>query len=113
VAGRLGLTANVVGFDDPWTGRDWSLLVSTIPARAAEAYAEQLAAGRMTARAVLDVIYHPWPTPLAQAAEQVGAATVSGFELLLHQAARQVELMTGCPAPVEVMRAAGRAALSA
>jgi shikimate dehydrogenase len=37
---------------------------------------------------------------------------VGGFILLLHQAARQVELMTGCaPAPLEAMRTAGLAAL--
>jgi len=42
----------------------------------------------------------PWPTPLAQAAAKSGAVVVSGFDLLLHQAARQVELMTGIkPAP--------------
>ncbi|MFD0773874.1 shikimate dehydrogenase, partial [Streptomonospora algeriensis] len=37
---------------------------------------------------------------------------VGGFAMLLHQAARQVELMTGAePAPVEAMRAAGLAEL--
>jgi shikimate dehydrogenase len=36
----------------------------------------------------------------------------SGFTLLLHQAARQVELMTGKPAPVGAMRAAGLAAFA-
>jgi shikimate dehydrogenase len=62
---------------------------------------------------VLDVVYHPWPTPLAQAASNSGATVVSGFDLLLHQAARQVELMTGVkPAPLEAMRAAGQAELA-
>jgi shikimate dehydrogenase len=62
---------------------------------------------------VLDVVYHPWPTPLAQAASRAGAVVVSGFDLLLHQAARQVELMTGVkPAPLEAMRAAGQAELA-
>jgi shikimate dehydrogenase len=36
-----------------------------------------------------------------------------GFDLLLHQAAGQVELMTGQPAPLAAMRAAGQAALAA
>ena len=52
----------------------------------------------------MDVVYHPWPTALATAASRAGAVVVSGFELLLHQAARQVELMTGRPAPVPAMR---------
>ena len=55
---------------------------------------------------VLDVVYHPWPTPLAVAAAAAGAVLVSGFDLLLHQAAGQVELMTDRPAPLEAMRQA-------
>ena len=62
--------------------------------------------------AVLDVVYHPWPTPLAQAADRGRAIVASGFAMLLHQAAAQVELMTGKPAPLEAMRAAGQAELA-
>ena len=40
-----------------------------------------------------------------------GATVVSGALMLLHQAAEQVRLMTGRPAPVEAMRAALRHAL--
>jgi shikimate dehydrogenase len=36
---------------------------------------------------------------------------VSGLEMLVHQAAEQVRLMTGLAAPVEQMRAAGLAAM--
>ena len=62
---------------------------------------------------MLDVVYNPWPTPLAAAASQSGLVVTSGFDLLLHQAARQVELMTGLrPAPLEPMRAAGQAELA-
>jgi shikimate 5-dehydrogenase len=61
---------------------------------------------------VFDVVYHPWPTSLAVAAAQQGATVVSGFDLLLHQAAVQVELLTGRPAPVEQMRRAGLAELA-
>jgi shikimate dehydrogenase len=61
---------------------------------------------------VLDVVYHPWPTPLAAAADAAGAVTIGGFEFLLHQAARQVELMTGRQAPVDRMREAGLAELA-
>ena len=62
--------------------------------------------------AVLDVVYHPWPTPLARAAAAAGAIVASGFAMLLHQAAAQVELMTGKPAPLEAMREAGEQELS-
>ena len=60
---------------------------------------------------MLDVVYHPWPTKLAAAAGRSGATVISGFEMLVHQAARQVELMTGRPAPAAQMRAGGLAEL--
>ena len=61
---------------------------------------------------LLDVVYAPWPTPLAEAWGRAGASVVGGFAMLLHQAAAQVELMTGREAPVEVMRAALSAELA-
>jgi len=62
---------------------------------------------------VFDVIYDPWPTPLATAATRAGQVLVGGLDLLVHQAAGQVELMTGArPAPLETMRAAGEAELA-
>jgi shikimate dehydrogenase len=63
-------------------------------------------------RLLLDVVYAGWPTPLAQLFEEAGASVVSGFEMLLHQAAEQVYLMTGARPPVGPMRAAGLAAMA-
>ena len=113
VARRLGVQVRLTGFAAGPGGApgDWQLLISTVPAGAADQYAALIASGGLRAAAVLDVIYHPWPTRLARAAGQAGAVVAGGLELLLHQAARQVELMTGRAAPVEAMRQAGRAAL--
>jgi len=83
------------------------LIISTVPAGAADIYAERALFSSNPSTAVLDVVYHPWPTPLARAAAEAGAIVASGFAMLLHQAAAQVELMTGKPAPVEAMRTAG------
>lgn len=55
---------------------------------------------------LLDVLYAPWPTPLAERATAAGARVISGLEVLFWQATAQVELMTGLPAPIEAMRAA-------
>jgi shikimate dehydrogenase len=88
------------------------LLISTVPAGVADAFAERI---RLTGRApaaVLDVVYNPWPTPLAVAASAAGAMVASGFAMLLHQAAAQAELMTGKPAPLDAMRAAGEAEIA-
>jgi shikimate dehydrogenase len=110
-ARRLGMAVDLRPFGSPV--RDGDLLISTIPAGAADLLAERAVDPRARPAAVLDVVYSPWPTQLATAAAASGAIVVSGFELLLHQAARQVELMTGLErAPLEAMRAAGQAELS-
>ena len=88
------------------------LVISTVPAGAADGYAERIRVTGRAPAAVLDVVYDPWPTPLAEAATAAGAVVASGFAMLLHQAAAQVELMTGKPAPLEAMRAAGEAELA-
>ena len=95
---RLGVEPSVVPFR-PQVLEGCDLLISTLPPGAADAVAEH--AGHVPV--VLDVVYAPWPTRLAAAAT---GTVVGGAAMLLHQAARQVELMTGQPAPVEAMRAA-------
>jgi shikimate dehydrogenase len=110
-AGRLGMVVDLHPFGS--AVRSGDLLVSTIPAGAADFYAERPQRPRPGPSAVLDVVYDPWPTPLAQAAAKSGAVVISGFDLLLHQAARQVELMTGIkPAPLDHMRTAGHTELT-
>jgi shikimate 5-dehydrogenase len=110
-AGRLGMTAHLTSYD-LLDGRP-DLVISTVPAGAADGVAERIAHGALRPRFLLDVVYHPWPTRLAVAAAAAGAAVAGGFDLLLHQAAGQVELMTGQPAPLAAMRTAGLAALAA
>ncbi len=110
-ARRLGMAVELRPFGSPVRGGD--LLISTVPAGAADLYAERIAGASSRPGSVLDVVYHPWPTPLARAAARSGLAVAGGFDLLLHQAARQVELMTGAErAPVAAMRAAGQAELA-
>jgi shikimate dehydrogenase len=52
---------------------------------------------------VADLVYAPRPTPWLAAAADAGARTVDGLGMLVHQAAAQLELWTGLPAPVDVM----------
>jgi shikimate dehydrogenase len=95
--GRLG-----DAFDVP------DVVVSTIPAEAQDRDLVEVAAA---APVVFEVLYHPWPTPLATAATTHGRTLIGGLDLLVHQAALQVELMTGQDAPLATMRAAGERAL--
>jgi shikimate dehydrogenase len=114
VAARLGVTVQLADLDaESLTSRPWDVLISTIPGTAEAGVAGLVTTGALTARAVVDVGYDPWPTPLAAAAAAAGSTVISGYEVLVHQAAGQVELMTGHRAPVEVMRAAGLAELDA
>ena len=109
-AQRLGVTVQLRPFDSAsLTGA--RLIISTVPAAAADDIARALAGLRPRPDVVFDVSYHPWPSALGRAAQQAGAVVVDGFELLLQQAALQVELMTGRPAPLAEMRAAGRTEL--
>ncbi len=88
------------------------LLVSTVPSAALDGRLDTLEIERCPAlRAVFDVIYHPWPTPLAQHAGLAGLTMLSGLDLLVHQARHQVRLMTGMDVPVETLLSAVRAEL--
>jgi shikimate dehydrogenase len=112
-ADRLGLKVRL----RPWADLSGDavapdLLISTVPAGAANEYAERVRLTRTAPLALMDVVYHPWPTPLAEAAAAAGSVVASGYAMLLHQAAAQVELMTGKPAPLEPMRAAGEQELA-
>ena len=86
------------------------LVVSTIPA-AAQTDAVVAACARVPV--IFDVLYHPWPTPLAASALDTGRILVSGLDLLAHQAMLQFELFTGREVDVEVLREAGKSALAA
>ncbi len=91
------------------------VLVSTVPAGAADALANALVAlgesHSLRWPVWLDAVYAGWPTRLAAVGEAVGAVVVPGIEMLIHQAAEQVRLMTGYEAPIEQMQRAGRRAL--
>ncbi len=85
---------------------DEDIVVSTIPAGA---QTPSLVSRVGDVEVLFDVIYDPWPTPLARAAPRI---LVSGLDLLVHQAALQFTAFTGVPAPLEAMRAAGESALA-
>lgn len=100
VAGRFGLATEVLAWDPGLSSvGEVDLVVSTVPGGAADPCAP--AAAR--APFVLDVVYHPWPTPMAKAVESAGGRLATGLDMLLHQAFGQVEQFTGRPAPREAM----------
>ncbi|MEU6152812.1 shikimate dehydrogenase [Actinosynnema sp. NPDC047251] len=108
-ASRAGVSLSVTSWDTTdfaALAASSDVLVSTVPPSATEPIASALA----ESPCVLDVIYHPWPTPLAHAVEKRGRTLATGLDMLLHQAFGQSEQFTGHPAPRAAMRAALRAA---
>jgi shikimate dehydrogenase len=61
---------------------------------------------------VVDLVYHPLRTAWLDGADAMGARTVDGLGMLLHQAALQQQVWTGRHPDVGVMRAAAEAALA-
>jgi len=90
VSDELGVRLEI----SPWTGQipDSDLVVSTVVSGAADSIAEAVAG---SAPLIVDIIYDPWPTVLAAAAERAGCTVVNGLDLLVGQALLQIELMTG------------------
>lgn len=110
---RLGVDVRLLPLDAAdVVARAPHVVVSTLPARAADGFAVPLSAALAGTGVLLDVVYAPWPTALAAAWQAAGGRVVSGFAMLLHQAAEQVRLMTGLEPPVEAMRAAGEAEIA-
>jgi shikimate dehydrogenase len=102
-AERVGVRADVRRWADVdlrALASESAVVVSTVPAAAVDPHVAELAG----AGCVLDVIYHPWPTRLAEAVAQQGGRLATGLDMLLHQAFGQVEQFTGKPAPKTVMR---------
>lgn len=107
IARGSGIEVTVSLLDHPSAG-PVDLLVSTVPV---DAVGDRAGAWVADTRAVFDVVYDPWPTGLAAAADAAGIAVVSGLDLLAHQAALQVVEMTGDRVEPRVLRAAALAHL--
>jgi len=108
LAGHLGLAFDVGPWPPSAQGLGSGLVVSTVPAQVAATLPVPVSPGLL-----VDVLYHPWPTPLAAAWEAAGGRVVGGLELLVRQAVEQVALMTGRRPSTERLRSAGLAALTA
>ena len=113
VAARLGVPPPEL---QPWELAaprlgEAELVVSTTPAGATDALVVDLP-GQLPGL-LFDVVYAPWPTVLAAAWSARDGRVIGGLDLLVEQAALQVELMTGHKPDVGIMRTAGAMALGA
>ncbi|MEU4263534.1 shikimate dehydrogenase [Streptomyces argenteolus] len=107
----LGVDVRIADWAEATEALHAPLVIATTPAGTTDALADALPAAPGT---LFDVLYEPWPTALASRWSSAGGTVVGGLDLLVHQAVRQVEQMTGrSPAPVGAMRMAGEQALAA
>ena len=116
-AHRMGVEPVLRTFDKALSElAGYDFVVATLPPHAADALATDALGAHEHLLApvhgvLLDVAYDPRPTALASAWVARGGVAVGGERLLLHQAAEQVRLMTGHPAPLAAMERALAAAL--
>ena len=85
------------------------IVVSTLPAGAADPLAALVRPGGH--QCLLDVVYAPRDTALRRAFKAGGAIIAEGTEMLIHQGAQQVRLMTGRDPDTGAMRTALEAEL--
>jgi shikimate dehydrogenase len=101
---RLGVQVRPAEWADAVRAFEAPLVISTTPAGGTDALAGRLPAHVGT---LFDVLYDPWPTPLAAAWQERGGHVLSGLDLLVHQAVFQFRQFTGEPrSPLAAMRAA-------
>lgn len=85
------------------------LVISTLPPRAADSIATQLAGlpdGELPDGAwavLLDVAYDPWPSRIAEVWHSRGGVVVPGLEMLLYQAVEQIRLFSGADVTADVI----------
>lgn len=94
---ELGVEVEIVSFqqlDLALQGRV-GVVVSTLPAGAADPLAERVASLASHGSLLLDAAYATWPSVLSGAWREAGGTSVHGLAMLVHQAVEQVRLFTG------------------
>ncbi|MEV1024634.1 shikimate dehydrogenase [Streptomyces sp. NPDC050264] len=106
---RLGVAVRTADWADAARAFEAPLVISTTPKGGTDHLTGELPDRVGT---LFDVVYDPWPTPLAAVWQQRDGAVLSGLDLLVHQAVFQFEQFTGETRPVlTAMREAGLRAL--
>lgn len=83
---------------------DFDVIINATPIGMGNPKVSPLEADEIRARFVFDMVYNPVETKLIKLAKAKGIATIPGLEMFVQQGARQFEIWSGKPAPVEEMR---------
>lgn len=111
-ATRLGVTCQHIPWQNPsqvvQAINEADIVISTMPAGVTDEIAQHVQPKETST--LLDIVYSPWHTPLVERWHKHGGHTVHGTDMLLHQAAMQVRLMSGKDPDVDTMKNAMLAA---
>ncbi len=86
---------------------EYDLIISTTPAGASDQLVERrshTSSGFRADQIVCDVLYKPYPTKFLTSAQQAGARTFDGIDVLVEQALDQIALFSGTEFDVDPMR---------
>jgi len=85
-----------------------SLIVNATPLgmshKSGEAPIHEEEKNSLSGKICYDIIYNPVKTRFLSLAEEAGARTIGGLEMLIHQGSRSFELWTGKPFPIDEVR---------
>ena len=105
-------TGNIARFA-PWTRVRETVDEADVVVNATPKHATDALAAGWPGRPLVEVNYDPWPTALAVAARAGGHPVAGGLVVLVHQAVRQIELVTGRRPEAAVLMTAAERALAA
>ncbi|MFJ9681573.1 shikimate dehydrogenase [Streptomyces sp. NPDC101194] len=106
---RLGVDVRISDWADAGQALQAPLVIATTPAGTTDALIDAVPDRPGT---LFDVLYDPWPTPLAAAWSRRHADVVGGLDLLVHQALLQISQFTGySDISIATLRDAGSKAL--
>jgi len=81
----------------------FDVIINATPVGMGNSRASILNENEINARYVFDMVYNPGETKLLKLAKARGAQVITGAEMFAQQAARQFEIWTGKPAPLNEM----------
>jgi len=81
----------------------FDVIINATPVGMGNTHESPLNENEIKAHYVFDMIYDPPETRLLKMAKAAGAEVIPGIEMFVHQAARQFEIWTGKPAPIDEM----------
>jgi 3-dehydroquinate dehydratase/shikimate dehydrogenase len=91
----------------------FDVIINATPVGMGAARTSPLNENELNARYLMEMVYFPAETRLVKMARAKGIEVISGAEMFVHQGARQFEIWTGKPAPLEEMQRVVAAAVQA